>query len=64
MKNKIFVKNPEETLEKLRTGVGMCGCGKELIPAFDKNGKRQGVEHKTMEDDDWHCRYFAGLSLS
>ena len=54
--------DPKIMLDKLRGCDKLCGCGKELIPAFYK-GKRTGVIHKTYEDDEHHMNFWAGLKL-
>ncbi len=35
-----------------------CECGKPLMAMFNKFGKRIGVTHKTIEDEDFHFIFF------
>lgn len=57
----VSTESPEDVLKKLRGDEWMCGCGRILRPALNEQGVRIGVEHLTLEDDDWHCAYFAGI---
>ena len=55
--------NAQNLLESLRGGKWICGCGKVLSPLFNAEGKRIGVTHKSVEDDDWHNAYFSGIRI-
>ena len=55
-------KEDAEVVLKLARGtVGMCGCGRPLIPSYDENGKRLGVTHESSEDEDWHMGFWGGF---
>ena len=58
--------NPEKLLNKLRGNGLICGCGKILskFSWIDQNGKQMhGQQHETIEDDEYHSAYFAGIGL-
>ena len=41
----------------------ICACGAPLYPALNESGDRVGVTHETIEDDDYHNSFFAGLRV-
>ncbi|WP_312698188.1 hypothetical protein [Sphingobacterium mizutaii] len=41
-----------------------CSCGRMLIPIYDKNGKRIGVTHETIEDEDYHLNFWTAESIA
>lgn len=43
--------------------IDICACGAPLYPVLDKNGKRIGVTHETLEDEDYHFQFFASLHI-
>lgn len=45
-------------MDKTNESVGMCSCGRPLIPCFNKDGKRIGVTH-TAEDGEWHLGFWS-----
>lgn len=42
----------------------VCGCGRTLIPVLDKSGKKIGVAHETIEDEEHHSGYFRSLTVN
>lgn len=56
---------PEDAREVLmpKSAGQTCQCGHLLIPAHNSSGKRIGVTHATVEEDDDHNRWFAGLRV-
>jgi len=53
---KQFIEN--DLGEKLEV-VKKCDCGRLLVAALDKNGRRIGVQHATFDDEDWHSDYWS-----
>lgn len=54
--------NPADVLQQMR-GIGeVCGCGRELMPSM-VDGKQVGVEHTTLEDEDYHMEFFRNLLI-
>lgn len=39
----------------------LCFCGKPLEPVLDDSGKRIGVTHLTIEDEEHHSELFSSL---
>ena len=52
--------DPAALLRSLRGNGQVCGCGKLLTPLHNAEGKRIGVTHETIEDEDYHIWYFTG----
>ena len=52
-----------EALPYTERVLGICLCGAPLYPVLDGNGDRIGVAHETIEDDDYHFKFFAGLKI-
>jgi hypothetical protein len=42
----------------------ICQCGYPIVPCLDENGKRIGVTHRTIEEDDHHFAFWAGLRIA
>lgn len=42
---------------------GICGCGKELHVLRNPAGER-GVTHLSVEDDEWHCAFYASIVVT
>jgi len=41
----------------------ICACGAPMYPALNAEGKRVGVTHETIEDDDVHNLFFSSLRV-
>ena len=52
-----------ENLPYIERVLGICACGAPLYPVLDDKGNRVGVTHETVEDDDYHFKFFAGLRV-
>lgn len=42
----------------------ICQCGYPIVPCLDDNGKRIGVTHRTIEEDNHHFAFWAGLRIA
>jgi len=52
-----------ESLPYTEQVLGICSCGAPLYPVINEDGKRIGVTHETIDDDDNHFKFFAGLRV-
>ena len=49
-------------LDEIELIVGMCDCGRPLLPCYDAKGKRIGVTHSS-EDEEYHLVYWSNDKL-